>query len=161
MNASPFFSMKFPQPLIFFLIAILLILVSIIPGNNNTVDIHVTSKFYVMPASLVERQLALEFIILGAFCYFIYKLPVSKAIAWIHLLLTLAGLIVFLYSSFFYSSSGKTDKVLEYNRGMQMMSGKSQKVLFIAASGFALMILAQIILFINLMFGLLRQFNRY
>jgi hypothetical protein len=113
-----------------------------------------------MPASLVERQLALGFIILGAFCYFIYKLPVSKAIAWIHLLLTVTGLTIFLYSSFFYGGSGKTGDVLEYNRGMQMMSGKSQKILFIAASGFVLMILAQVILFINLMFGLLRQFNR-
>lgn len=164
MNASPF-SMKlinkqFPQPLIFLVLAFLLILISVIPGNVRKVDIHIADTYYVIPAFIIERQLALGFIFLASVCYFIYKLPVAKALAWLHFILTFIGLIVFLYSIFANRQHSNSSSLIEYNRGMQILSGNASAKFLIAAVGFVMMMLAQILLFVNLMFGLIRQFNR-
>lgn len=151
---------EFPQPFIYFLIAILFILISVIPGNKKIIEFHIADTYFIVAAILIERQLALGFILLATFCFFIYKLPVSKAIAWIHIALTITGLIIFLFGSFVYNQNIANNSALEYNRGMKMLSGDAQTKVFIAAAGIILMILAQIVLFMNLMVGLIRQFNR-
>jgi len=140
--------------------AVVLLIVSALPMDNSHPDVLVANTYYFLNKNSVLRELGMIFLLIAIVTFFINKLPVVAFISWMHGLLSVASVILVLYTTFKIAPVIQHDAGQGYNGNMQEISAGNNRGSIYAAIALAMLVFSQVLLVINLMVGLVRKFNQ-
>lgn len=139
-------NLKF-QPHKWVLVFVLLFAILSIVTENMTVDIHLHDTYYIILNRDLFLGSALLLFLIWMITLLIQKLAVSTLFTWLHIIITILSLTIFLVISLNYSlttSDLKTNKTIRSVQELSML----------------LFIIAQILFIINLAIGTIKTFKK-
>ncbi|MFT4016544.1 MAG: hypothetical protein QM668_06250 [Agriterribacter sp.] len=133
-------------------LAVLLAVVSLAGANNSkTVDVHLRDTYYVLDIVFIMRAITMLLLLLWLLYIFTFESLFSVGLAWMHicltitLSLTISGLLLW--------------KANNYVVSVDMMHINIRRTTLVVQIFIALMLLTQLIYFINLLAGILKRVN--
>ena len=137
---------------LFLLFAVLLAIISLAGANNSTTtDVHLRDTYYVLDIVFIMRAITMLLLLLWMLYVFTFKSLFSVGLAWVHISLTLVisliitGLLLWKANNFVVN--------------VDMMQVNIRRTAFVVQIFIALILLTQLIYFINLLAGILKQVN--
>lgn len=135
-----------------FVLAVLLAVVSLAGANNSkTVDVHLRETYYVLDVIFIMRAITMLLLLLWLLYIFTFQSLFSVGLAWMHISLTL--ILSITISGVLLWKSGN------YVVSIDMMHVNIRRTTFMVQIFIALMLLTQLIYFINLLAGILKRVN--
>ncbi|MBN8788357.1 MAG: hypothetical protein J0I84_14800 [Terrimonas sp.] len=133
-------------------LAVLLAVVSLAGANNSkTVDVHLRDTYYVLDIVFIMRAITMLLLLLWLLYIFTFESLFSVGLAWMHICLTLtlsltiSGLLLW--------------KANNYVVSVDIMHINVRRTTLVVQIFIALMLLTQLIYFINLLAGILKRVN--
>lgn len=133
-------------------LAVLLAVVSLAGANNSkTVDVHLRDTYYVLDIVFIMRAITMLLLLLWLLYIFTFESLFSVGLAWMHICLTLtlsftiSGLLLW--------------KANNYVVSVDIMHINIRRTTLVVQIFIALMLLTQLIYFINLLAGILKRVN--
>ncbi|MFT3947326.1 MAG: hypothetical protein QM763_10165 [Agriterribacter sp.] len=132
--------------------AVLLAVISLAGANNSkTVDVHLRDTYYVLDIVFIMRAITMLLLLLWLLYIFTFRSLFSIGLAWVHISLTLILSLII--------SGVLLWKASNYIVNIDMMHVNIRRTTFLVQIFIALMLLTQLIYFINLLAGVLKRVN--